>query len=219
MSQRAKRPRSDRHLVDLVGGMKAIRRPWRPGALRALLRTLRGPARLLTHLKMGSSLRNPRFRTGRQGRRPAGPRPGPHPTATVHFCDHRRVTKLRETVDIKAPSSRVWAVVQEDAVHAPRWSSNVARIEKLEVEQTTYSKPKRCAGKFIRGPLKGTWSYTYSENKAGTTHVVYEMDYELGGLLRFAGGLLAGQYAAGIRKNMEALKKYVESGKGPKPKE
>jgi uncharacterized membrane protein len=151
---------------------------------------------------------------------------------------------MRETVDIKAPASRVWAVVQEDAVHAPRWSSNVSKIEKLddgppgkgtryryhldlpgglketlEVEQTTYVKPKRCGGKFIRGPLKGTWSYTYSENKTGTTHVVYEMDYELGGLLRFAGGLLAGQYAAGIRKNMEALKKYVESGKGPKPKE
>jgi uncharacterized membrane protein len=151
---------------------------------------------------------------------------------------------MRETVDIKAPASRVWAVVQEDAVHAPRWSSNVSKIEKLddgppgkgtryryhldlpgglketlEVEQTTYVKPKRCGGKFIRGPLKGTWSYTYSENKTGATHVVYEMDYELGGLLRFAGGLLAGQYAAGIRKNMEALKKYVESGKGPKPKE
>jgi uncharacterized membrane protein len=151
---------------------------------------------------------------------------------------------MRETVDIKAPASRVWAVVQEDAVHAPRWSSNVSKIEKLddgppgkgtryryhldlpgglketlEVEQTTYVKPKRCGGKFIRGPLKGTWSYTYSENKTGTTHVVYEMDYELGGLLRFAGGLLAGQYAAGIRKNMEALKNYVESGKGPKPKE
>jgi hypothetical protein len=42
------------------------------------------------------------------------------------------------------------------------------------------------------------------------------MDYELAGLLRFAGGLLKGQYAEGIRKNMEALKKYVESGKGPK---
>jgi hypothetical protein len=151
---------------------------------------------------------------------------------------------MRETVDIKGPASRVWAVVQEDAVHAPRWSSNVSKIEKLddgppgkgtryryhldlpgglketlEVEQTVYLKPKRCAGKFIRGPLKGTWSYTYSENKAGATHVVYEMDYQLRGLLRFAGGLLAGQYAAGIRQNMEALKKYVESGKGPKPRE
>ena len=116
---------------------------------------------------------------------------------------------MRETVDIKAPAARVWAVVQEDAVHAPKWSSNVAKIEKLdggppgkgtryryhldlpgglketlEVEQTVYLKPKRCAGKFIRGPLKGTWSYTYTESKAGGTHVMYEMDYELGGLLR-----------------------------------
>ena len=83
------------------------------------------------------------------------------------------------------------------------------------MEQTTYTKPKHCAGKFVRGPLKGTWAYTYTERKDGT-HVVYEMDYELGGLLRFAGGLLAGQYADGIRKNMLRLKKYVESGKGPK---
>jgi uncharacterized membrane protein len=151
------------------------------------------------------------------------------------------VTKIRESVDIKAPASRVWAVVQEDAVHAPRWSSNLAKVEQLdddppgkgtryrfhldlpgglketiEVEQTAYAKPKRCAGKFTRGPLKGTWSYTYTGRKDGTTQVVYEMDYELGGFLRFAGGLLSSQYADGLRKNLEALKKYVESGKGPK---
>jgi uncharacterized membrane protein len=152
------------------------------------------------------------------------------------------MTKLRETVDIDAPASRVWAVVQEDVVSVPKWSSQVARVEQLdrnppgkgtryryhldlpggfketlEVEQTTWVKPKRCAGKFVRGPLKGTWSYAYSETKAGT-RVVYEMDYELGGLLRFAGSLLAGQYADGIRSNMVALKKYIESGKGPKAK-
>ena len=154
--------------------------------------------------------------------------------------DNRRVTSIRETVDIEASAERVWAVVQEDAVNAPKWSTNVARIEKLdpgppgkgtryryhlelpggiketlEVEQTTYTKPKRCAGRFIRGPLKGTWSYSYTE-KDGITRVVYEMDYQLGGLLRFAGGLLAGQYADGIRSNLGRLKRYVESGKGPK---
>jgi len=85
----------------------------------------------------------------------------------------------------------------------------------LEVEQATYTKPKHCSGRFVKGPLKGTWAYTYTERKDGT-HVVYEMDYELGGLLRFAGGLIAGQYAEGIRSNMARLKKYVESGKGPK---
>ena len=150
------------------------------------------------------------------------------------------MTRIRESVDIDAPAERVWAVVQEDATNAPRWSTNVARIDKLdkdppgkgtryryhlelpgglketlEVEQTVYTKPRRCAGRFTRGPLKGTWSYTYME-KGGTTHVVYEMDYELGGLLRFAGGLLAGQYAEGIRSNLGRLKKYVESGKGPR---
>jgi uncharacterized membrane protein len=153
------------------------------------------------------------------------------------------VSKIHEVIDIKAPASRVWAVVQEDVVNAPKWSSYLAHAEKLddgppgkgtryryrldlpggfkeriEVEQTIYQKPKRCAGKFIRGPLKGTWAYTYTEKKDGTTHVLYEMDYELSGLLRFAGGLLNSQYADGISKTMAALKKYVEAGKGPKAK-
>lgn len=153
------------------------------------------------------------------------------------------MSKIHEAVDIKAPASRVWAVVQEDVEHAPRWSAYLATAEKLddgppgkgtryryrldlpggfketiEVEQTVYTKPKRCAGKFIRGPLKGTWAYTYTEKKDGTTRVLYEMDYELGGLLRFAGGLLNSQYAEGISKTMASLKKYVESGKGPKAK-
>ena len=151
---------------------------------------------------------------------------------------------MSESVDIKASPSRVWAVVQEDVVQAPKWSPNLAKVERLddgpvgkgtryryyldlpggfketvEVEQTAYVKPKRCAGKFTRGPLKGTWSYTYTEHKDGSTHVVYEMDYELGGLLRFAGGLMSRQYAQGIRDNMARLKKYVESGKGPKAKQ
>jgi len=153
------------------------------------------------------------------------------------------VARIREAIEIDAPAARVWAVVQEDAENAPRWSSNLARVEKLnagppgkgtryryhlnlpagykaelEVEQTSFVKPKHCNGKFVKGPLKGTWSYTYAERKDGSTSLVYEMDYELGGLLRLAGGVLARQYAEGIRHNMDALKKYVESGKGPKAK-
>ena len=152
------------------------------------------------------------------------------------------MTRIHEAVNIEAPPARVWAVVQEDARNAPRWSSNLAKVEQvnpgspgkgtqyryhldlpggfketLEVEQTDYVKPRRCAGRFIRGPLKGTWSYTYTEHKDGSTHLVYEMDYQLSGLLRLAGALLARQYAEGIRKNMAALKVYVEAGKGPKP--
>ena len=150
---------------------------------------------------------------------------------------------LREQVDIDAAPERVWAVVAEDVKNAPKWTTNLDRVDKLddgppgrgtryryhldlpgtkvtlEVEQDVYQKPKKCAGRFVKGPLKGTWAYTYTARKDGSTRLTYEMDYELGGLLRFAGGLLGPQYAAGIHKNMESLKRYVESGKGPKPKQ
>jgi uncharacterized membrane protein len=145
-------------------------------------------------------------------------------------------------MDIDAPAERVWAVVAEDVKNAPKWSTNLDRVEKLdreppgkgtryryhldvggqkvtlEVEQDVFNKPKKCAGRFVKGPIKGTWAYTYTQRKDGSTRLVYDMDYELGGLLRFATGVLGPQYAAGIRKNMERLKIYVESGKGPQAK-
>ncbi|HEV2413776.1 MAG TPA: SRPBCC family protein [Candidatus Dormibacteraeota bacterium] len=153
------------------------------------------------------------------------------------------MARLREHIDIDAPPERVWAVVAEDVKNAPKWTSNLAKAEKLdaappgkgtryrylldlpgsnvtlEVEQDVYNKPKKCSGRFVKGPLKGTWSYTYTARKEGGTRLVYEMDYELAGLLRFAGGLLGPQYAAGIHKSMESLKRYIESGNGPKPKQ
>ncbi|HEY0830221.1 MAG TPA: SRPBCC family protein [Candidatus Dormibacteraeota bacterium] len=154
------------------------------------------------------------------------------------------MAKIRESVDIDAPVERVWAVVAEDVKNAPKWTTYLETAEKLddgppgkgtryryllnlpggnkvtlEVEQDVYNKPKKCAGRFIKGPLKGTWSYTYTQRKEGSTRLVYEMDYELAGLLRFAGGLLGPQYAAGIHRNIESLKRYIESGKGPKPKQ
>jgi uncharacterized membrane protein len=143
---------------------------------------------------------------------------------------------IREEVDIEAPAVRVWEVVHEELDRAPKWSSYLTQAEligggtigrgsriryqldlpggireQLELEVTSCSKPKKCAGKFAKGPLKGDWSYTYRE-KEGSTHLVYEMDYELGGLLRFAAGLLSRQYAEGIRTTMANLKKYVEAG-------
>ncbi|HKW58886.1 MAG TPA: SRPBCC family protein [Candidatus Dormibacteraeota bacterium] len=151
------------------------------------------------------------------------------------------MARIHESVDIDAQPERVWAVVAEDVKNAPKWTTNLDKVEKLdagppgkktryryhldiggqkvklEVEQDVWNRPRKCAGRFIKGPLDGTWSYTYTRRKDGTTRLVYEMDYQLGGLLRFATGVLGPQYAAGISKNMENLKKYIESGKGPKP--
>lgn len=134
-------------------------------------------------------------------------------------------------------------MVAEDVKNVPKWATNMDRVEqlnagppgegtryryhlnlpgghkeKIEVEQDVYQKPKKCSGRFTKGPVKGTWSYAYRERKDGSTQLVYEMDYELTGLLRFATGIFASQYAAGIQDNMQRLKKYVESGKGPKPR-
>jgi uncharacterized membrane protein len=153
------------------------------------------------------------------------------------------VARIREQVDIDAPPERVWAVVAEDVKNAPRWTTYLDRVDRLDegapgkgtryryhldlpgtkvtldVEQDVYQKPRKCAGRFIKGPLKGTWTYIYTQRKDGSTRLTYEMDYELTGLLRFAGGLLGPQYAAGIHKNMESLRKYIESGKGPRARE
>src|SRR6266851_3552188 len=99
--------------------------------------------------------------------------------AIRHWIDNRRVPRLKEEVDIDAPADRVWAVVQEDATNAPKWSRHVARIEKLdknppgkgtryryyldlpgglketlEVEQSVYNKPKRCDPRRIRDGLR-----------------------------------------------------------------
>jgi uncharacterized protein YndB with AHSA1/START domain len=153
------------------------------------------------------------------------------------------VPRLRETIEIGAAPERVWAVVAEDVKSAPKWTSGLEQVEKLddgspgkgtryryrlslpgghketiEVEQDVWDKPKKCAGRFIKGPLKGTWSYTYGARKDGTTRLVYEMDYEMTGLLRFASGVLGPQFGAGIRTTLASLKKYIESGKGPKAK-
>lgn len=141
---------------------------------------------------------------------------------------------IHEEVTIRAPAAGVWRVVHEDLEHAPDWTDYLASAElagggrpgkgsrllyhldlgawqgTLELEIDAYEPPRRCTGRFVGGPLKGTWTYTYSEGK-GSTHLDYQMDYELTGLLRFAGGLLKGQYEEGIRRSMAALKRYVES--------
>ena len=151
------------------------------------------------------------------------------------------MARIREEIEIEAPLERVWAVVHEDLANVPKWSRNIdavemlngdvpgrgsqirydvklpgGRIVALEFEQSTFQKPKRCAGRFINGPLRGTWAYAYRETD-GATHMLFEADYELGGVLRFLGGMFHSQYAAGVRDNMHSLKRYIESGKGPKP--
>ena len=150
------------------------------------------------------------------------------------------MASARESVEIEAPAERVWAVVHEDFKNAPRWSHNLARAEVLtpgptrkgtllryhlktpggeqvtEVEHTVYNPFKTCAGRMVEGPLKGTWKYSYTE-KDGVTRLTYQMDYEPNGFaVRLFFGVIERQLPTDLRKTMESLKRYVESGKGPR---
>jgi hypothetical protein len=142
------------------------------------------------------------------------------------------MARIREEVSIGAPPSDVWRAVHEDLDGLPRWAEGLRRAQavgrpagigarvryelelsglrtELLLEYTTWDRPRLAAGRFAGGPLQGTWSYTYRE-LGGDTVLLYEMDYEMRGLLRFAGGALRGQYADGISRGMDRLKRYLE---------
>ena len=147
--------------------------------------------------------------------------------------------EIRTEVVIDAPPETVWHTVHEDLKNAPKWTLHLKRAELLdgrrpgpdsviryhldlggwkgvlEVEHEVWEPPKKCEGIFTDGPIKGSWAYHYRAVKAGTK-LVYQMEYELGGMLRFLGGMLRGQYEQGILDTMGRLKEYVETGKVPR---
>ena len=150
------------------------------------------------------------------------------------------VAKVRETVEIDAPVEKVWAVVHEDFKNAKKWTSSLDDIDvltdgslgkgtqlryaittgagrqELEVEHTTVTPGKTVAGKFIKGPIKGSWKYSYAE-KAGGTKLTYTMDYEPNGFAaRLFFGVIERQVPNDLKRTLASLKKYIESGKGPK---
>jgi hypothetical protein len=143
------------------------------------------------------------------------------------------MTRISEEVSIAAPPAEVWGAVHEDLAGMPRWAGYLrsaqavgkppgpgarVRLElelpggmraDLVLEYTVWDRPRRAAGRFADGPLQGSWSYTYRERN-GRTDLLYEMDYDMRGLLRLAGGALRDRYAEGIRRGMAALKEYLE---------
>jgi uncharacterized membrane protein len=150
------------------------------------------------------------------------------------------VATVRESVEIEAPAERVWAVVHEDFRNAPKWSHNLTRVEVLtpgptrkgtilryhldtpggaqliEVEHTVYTPGKVCSGEMIEGPLKGKWKYSYAERE-GVTKLTYQMDFEPNGWgVRIFFGIIERQIPTDLKKTLQSLKRYIESGKGPR---
>ena len=145
-------------------------------------------------------------------------------------------------VDIDASIEKVWAVVHEELKNAGRWTSSRDQVDLrtdgtfgkgtklrytiksgagkqvLEVEHTTVTPGKTVAGRFIKGPIKGTWRYAYAE-KDGGTRLTYSMDYEPNGFAaKLFFGVIENQVPKDLVRTLANLKKYVESGKGPRAK-
>jgi len=140
---------------------------------------------------------------------------------------------VRESVSIDAPAELVWHAVHEDVRNFTKWTTNVKRVQKvsrgapgvgavyrytldtpageheLEIEHTEWNKPKRCAGEYVRGPVKGTWSYSYSE-RDGKTRLTYLSDFRLTGVLRLMTAAFVPHYRSGVRDNLRNLKAHVE---------
>ena len=149
---------------------------------------------------------------------------------------------IREAVDIEAPIEKVWAVVHGDFKNANKWSSNLESVEvlsdgpfgagtelryviqtpggrqELEVEHTTVTPGKTVSGKFVKGPIKGTWKYSYATRGDGT-RLTYVMDYEPNGFTaRLFFGIIEKQLPGDVARTLASLKRYVEAGKGPRSK-
>ncbi|MBO0745051.1 MAG: SRPBCC family protein [Candidatus Dormibacteraeota bacterium] len=145
---------------------------------------------------------------------------------------------LHGKVSIAAPAERVWRAVLEDLPGMPGWARYLksARSEdggapgvgkkirlvidapgdiSLVMLPEVWDRPRRASGRWVDGPVSGTWSYDFATTDA-ETDLTYEMDVRLGGMLRFASGMIQGRLDSGIQDAMRRLKEQLERpGGGP----
>ncbi len=146
---------------------------------------------------------------------------------------------IRERIEIAAPVERIWAAVHRDIANVPRWSENlvtaevmgggplrvgselrylvrlpIGRAADVRLQVHRYDEYRRCAGTFRTTAMHGTWGWSYRTRGALTT-VLYETEVEVSGVLRLAARAVEGQVGGDVRRNLQGLKAYVETGRGP----
>lgn len=147
------------------------------------------------------------------------------------------MTRIREEIDIAATPEQVWAVVHGDIPGVASWSDNLVRTEvvgggpvrvgsdlryvvkmpagttvDLHMVVRRYDAFRRCGGTLSSALGGGTWDWTYRV-RGGVTHVVYEVDIKPALALRLTAPLLERQAVGATRRNLEALKRRVESNR------
>lgn len=165
--------------------------------------------------------------------------PGRDDVARNHFVlatDTCSMPSLSGNVSIAAPAERVWHAVLEDLAGMPSWARYLKsaatedgaapgqgkkirlRIDapgdiSLVMLPEVWDRPRRASGRFVDGPVSGTWSYAFAPAGAGT-ELTYGMDVKLGGMLRFASGMIQGRLESGLQDAMRRLKEQLEHPEG-----
>ncbi|PZR68152.1 MAG: hypothetical protein DLM66_09480 [Candidatus Dormiibacter spiritus] len=149
------------------------------------------------------------------------------------MLDNHAMPRVSEEIEIRATPDKVWHVVQEDLAATKEWSQgrmsaatmdgkpagpgSLIRFEltvggsqqALVLQNQTWQPPELCAGPIVEGPVKGSFAYSYAKSGAGTL-LRFEMDAQLSGLLRFAGGVFKSQLETNLREALSSLKSYIE---------
>lgn len=145
---------------------------------------------------------------------------------------------VKESISIAAPAQRIFAVVHDEAMDSMRWTRDLTKVEELsgspgpgwklryhltvagvgavqiDLDHTVWKPPTHCAGVVVAGPIKGsTWEWRYRES-GKRTQVTYAMELRGGGVLRFAGGVIAQAYSKAMKSNLESLRDCIEGGAG-----
>lgn len=139
---------------------------------------------------------------------------------------------LHGKVSIAAPADRVWHAVLEDLPAMPSWARYLRSAStadgaapgegkkirlaidapgdiSLVMLPEVWDRPRRASGRWVDGPVSGTWSYDFAGTEAATD-LTYEMEVKLGGMLRFVSGMIQGRLDSGIQDAMRRLKEELE---------
>ena len=150
------------------------------------------------------------------------------------------MAEVRERIDIDAPPERIWTVVHQEIEKVPRWARSLERTEivgggplavgselryiarlpigtnaELHMVVDRYEEFTHCAGTLTATAMSGRWKWTYRE-RGGVTTVIYETRVRVSSVFRLLAGAVEGRIREDVRRDLDALKRYVESGTTPR---
>ena len=132
--------------------------------------------------------------------------------------------KIEERIEIARPPEEVYAVIA-DLERGPEWQPSLVRVDVArgtevrriggQEREATFDVTRNEAPRLFEivskgGPVRAWATFELAAMDSGT-RVDFTLVLELGGALRFAGGMVRGRAQREARENLERLKRLVEA--------